>query len=115
MKRHLVGLLCLVVAVFVLGCEEVDGPRDQVKIANRLNQDIVVEHQVFTSYYESRSAHWSATPVKAGETVVIEAGPEEYEPPYSYTIHVIAGGVKKTFHVMQDNPVLVVTPAAMGL
>ncbi len=116
MKRWIGSLFSVVAFVGVFGCETGgDAPRDQVTIVNRLHEEIIVEHQVFEYVYDSRIAHWSATPVKAGETVVVEASTEEAEPPYTYTIHVTAGGVRKTVHVSQDTPKLVVDEWFMQL
>ncbi len=115
MKCCIGSLFSVVIAVVVLGCEGPSTTKDQVTVVNRLEQDILVTHQLIERFMETRSAHWSLTTVKAGETTVIEASPEEYEPPYSYTIHVTVGGVKKTAHVSQDNPKLVVDELFMQL
>ena len=112
MERQGRVLLCMLFAACMLGCEEGGGSGSGVTVSNGLDQTINVRYQ-FTENHGGGYAttKWKSVDVKPGDTVTLELGPGKP----NYLIEVNTAGAAKLFHVSAAEPVLIVTPDAMGL
>ena len=112
MERQGRVLLFMLFAACMLGCEEGRRSSGGVTVSNRLDQTINVRYRATEYHAGHQQTRWESVNVNPGDTVTLELGPGK--PNYFIEVNT-ATGVTMGFHVSDANPVLVVTPAAMGL
>ena len=111
MERQGRVLLFMLFAACMLGCEDGGGSGSGVTVSNGLDQTINVRYQFTERHHtEYSTTKWKSVDVKPGDTLSIQPIRDDY-----YLIEVNTAGAAKLFHVSAAEPVLIVTPDAMGL